>query len=65
MKASDLPATITVEHSARLMGISRGSAYQAARTGEIPTIRVGRRILVPTARLLAILGLGPEDRISA
>ncbi len=29
----------------------------AAHRGEIPVIRVGRRMLVPTARLLAMLGL--------
>ena len=41
--------TITVEEAARLLGISRTLAYQAARSGEIPTIKVGRRILVPRA----------------
>jgi excisionase family DNA binding protein len=43
--------TYTVEEVARLLGISRNSAYEAVRRGEIPTIRIGRRILVPRNRL--------------
>ena len=52
--------TLTVEEAAEVVGISRGAAYQAARTGEIPTLRIGRRILVPTARLLDLLGIGAD-----
>lgn len=54
--ASD-PLTLTVEDAGRLLGISRGAAYRAAACGQIPTIRVGRRLLVPTARLHQLLGL--------
>jgi excisionase family DNA binding protein len=49
--------TITVEDAADLLHISRASAYQGVNKGEIPSIRVGRRILVPTAALLEMLGL--------
>ena len=49
-------ATLTVEEAAGLLGISRGLAYEAARTGQLPTIRIGHRILVPRARLLELLG---------
>jgi excisionase family DNA binding protein len=49
--------TLTVEEAGRLLGISRGAAYRAAACGQIPTIRVGRRLLVPTARLHQLLGL--------
>jgi excisionase family DNA binding protein len=48
--------TYTVEEAARLCGVSRGVAYQAVAAGEIPSLKVGRRILVPRARLLALLG---------
>lgn len=47
--------TLTVPETAALLGLSRNSAYEAAERGEIPTIRIGRRILVPTARLLDLL----------
>jgi excisionase family DNA binding protein len=56
MSLDDLPATVSVEHAGRILGISRGSAYRAAARGELPTLRLGRRLLVPTARLLALLG---------
>jgi len=49
--------TITIDRTAPLLGISRASAYAAARSGEIPTIRIGRRLLVPTAALRKLLGL--------
>ena len=53
---------LTLNEVAALLRISRGSAYEAARRGEIPTIRIGRRLLVPTdafERLLA--GSGGSD----
>ena len=50
--------TYTVEEAAQLLGISRNSGYEAVRRGEIPTIRLGRRILVPVSRLEALLDDG-------
>ena len=52
--------TVTVEEAARLLGIGRQSAYQAARTGELPTIRLRHRLLVPRAQLDRMLGLNDE-----
>ena len=48
--------TLTVEEASVLLGVSRTSAYEAARAGQLPTIKLGRRLLVPRARLLALLG---------
>lgn len=48
-------ATISVEQAAALLGIGRAGGYKAASTGELPTIRLGRRLVVPVARLLAML----------
>lgn len=53
--------TVTVEQAAKLLGLSRGSAYALARNGGLPTIRLGRRLLVPTKaihRMLDAAGLG-------
>jgi excisionase family DNA binding protein len=47
--------TVTVEEAAQLLGISRTTAFQAVRSGEIPAIRVRRRILVPVAALNDLL----------
>jgi excisionase family DNA binding protein len=61
MTLKDLPPTITVEQAGEVLGISRRSAYRAATTGELPTIKLGRRLLVPTARLFDLLGLPTEQ----
>ncbi len=47
--------TLTVEEAAVILGISRASAYEATRHGEIPCIRIGRRILVPRVALDRLL----------
>ena len=43
--------TCTVKEAAKTLGISIPSAYEAARTGELPTIKFGKRILVPLVAL--------------
>jgi excisionase family DNA binding protein len=48
--------TLTVEEAATLLGISRAFAYEAVTRGEIPSIRIGRRILVPKAALERMVG---------
>lgn len=45
----------TVEEAAQLLGISRAFAYEAVQRGEIPSMRIGRRILVPKAALQRML----------
>ena len=47
--------TITVEEAAALLGIGRGLAYDKCRSGELPTIRIGRRLLVSRAALERML----------
>jgi excisionase family DNA binding protein len=57
------PATMTVEEAARVLGISRGTAYKAARAGQIPTLRLGNRLLVPRPALNRLLReFASEDR---
>lgn len=46
---------------ARLLGLGRNTAYQAAQSGEIPTIRIGRRRLVPAVALQRLLECGGES----
>ena len=50
-------ATITVEEAASLLGIGRSAAYEAARRGQLPTRRLGRRLCVPVPALLDWLGV--------
>lgn len=48
-------ATLTVEETAVVIGCSRTVAYQAVASGEIYSIKVGRRIYVPRAALERML----------
>ncbi len=49
----------TLNEVAALLRISRGSAYEAAKRKEIPTIRIGRRLLVPSDALERLLSGNP------
>ena len=49
------PRTYTVDEAAELLGISRNGAYEGVRSGQIPSIRIGKRILVPKAALERML----------
>ncbi len=49
--------TVTVEEAEAILGIGRSAAYEATRRGEIPSRRLGRRIVVPVPLLLDWLGL--------
>jgi excisionase family DNA binding protein len=39
--------TYSIEEVARKLGVGRNQAYEGARRGDFPTIRVGKRILAP------------------
>jgi len=51
----------SVAEAGELLGISRAFAYELVARGEIPSIRLGRRVLVPKAALLAFM----EDEATA
>ena len=46
----------TVPEAGRLLGLGRNAAYEAAKRGDIPTIRMGRLLLVPKAPLHKLVG---------
>ena len=52
--------TLTVEEAASTLGISRATAYEAVSRGEIPCIRIGRRILIPKVALDRLLTVSPS-----
>ena len=61
-RASDSPvdghdgrATMSVPEAAELLGISESATYEACARGEIPTIRIGRRVLVVRDALTSML----------
>lgn len=62
MNPADLPRTLTTAEAAELLGVSTSLLYDLARKGEAPVepLRLGRKILWPTAKLLDLLGLEAE-----
>lgn len=56
--------TLTVEEAAGVLGISKWLAYALVRRGELPSIRLGGRVVVPVARLQAMLAGEEESAIS-
>jgi hypothetical protein len=58
---TDLPALMDMDRARELLGMSRSAVYRAAAAGHLPTLHFGRRVYVPTARLLAMLGIDAEE----
>ena len=48
-------ATVSVPEAGALLGLSRNTSYQGAKRGDIPTLKIGGRLVVPVAQLLAML----------
>ena len=51
MKQADSPQVLTVTETAKLLRLARNSVYAAIRRGEIPSRKIGRRLLVPREAL--------------
>jgi excisionase family DNA binding protein len=47
--------TFTVEEAGRMLGVSRNTAYACARSGELPVVKLGTRLVVPKAALMRML----------
>ncbi len=55
--------TVTVTEAAEILGVSRTSAYELVRAGALPSVRLGRRIVVTRRALEELLGAPlPEQR---
>ena len=47
--------TLSIPEAAKVLGISRYSAYEAARRGDIPILKIGKLRRVPKAKLMRII----------
>jgi len=56
----DLPLTLRVEDLMPILGIGRNTAYELIRSGKIKSIRIGRKIRIPKAEVLAFLNYDPN-----
>ena len=50
-----MPDVLTIDEVAKLLRIGRNTAYEMARRNRIPTLALGRRIVVPKRALIALL----------
>lgn len=53
------PLAISVPEAGRLLGLSRSTTYEAVKRGDIPSVRIGGRVLVPLRRLEELID--PKD----
>ena len=51
--------TLSIPEAGRILGLGRAASYEAARRGEIPTIALGRRRIVPARAIEEMLQLEP------
>ncbi|MBA7596495.1 hypothetical protein ES703_03469 [subsurface metagenome] len=60
--------TLTIDETARLLGIGRQLVYDRVKAGEIPVLKIGRRLLVPRIALEKMLEepkpINPDDFIN-
>jgi excisionase family DNA binding protein len=61
MRADDERPTMSIPEAAKILGIGVNGAYEAAKRGEIPTIQIGKRILVLRQPLKRMLAGGPAS----
>jgi hypothetical protein len=54
---AEVPWVTVPEGGRMLAGLSRSASYSAAARGDLPALRIGSRLVVPTAKLRALLGL--------
>jgi excisionase family DNA binding protein len=46
---------MTVEEAGHVVGVGRSAAYAAVARGELPSLKIGRRIVVPRVALERLL----------
>ena len=62
---TDRPLTLTVTEAGLLLGVSRSTAYELVRSGDLESIRLRRRLVVPVAAIAQQLGIAVVDVWSA
>ena len=55
MNSDEERLTMDIAEAAKLLGISRNLAYELAKTGTLPVVRLGKRLLVPKKALQTML----------
>ena len=56
MSNQSVRRTYTVDEAAAILGISRTTAYECVKSGELPSLRLRRRIVIPVSALESLIG---------
>ena len=57
MTTTTRPLVLTVTEAGNLLGVGRSTAYELVRSGDLASLRLRRRIVVPVAHLAERLGV--------
>lgn len=57
--------TLTVHETARVMKVVPATVYAWVREGDIPSLKLGGRVRIPTAKLADMLGMTTEDLVAS
>jgi excisionase family DNA binding protein len=57
-------AVVTVAQAASVFGVDVRTVTRAIEKGELPAVRLGRRVLIPRLPLLATLGVSDDDALT-
>ena len=63
MSDTIVPPTITVHQAAHALQVQPSTVYSWVRADELPHLRLGGRIRIPTARLAELIGISPAELV--
>jgi excisionase family DNA binding protein len=61
MRTSRDRLVYTVEEAAGLLGVARSTMYELVRVGEVPSVRMGRRVFVTAPTIVELTGVTPPS----
>jgi len=62
MRFEDLPDVLTAQEAAEVLRVGRNTVYDCLRSGAIPSLRLGRPLLIPKSALRRLLEGEGEPR---
>lgn len=65
MSLESLPDVLTIMEAAAVLRIGRQTAYRMAKTKVLPTVSLGKRVLVPKSALIAMLHTAVSTGVGA
>ena len=64
MVTSTKRGTYSVDDAADRLGVSRSTVYEAIKRGDIPSIKIGKRIVVPITPLEQLIASGEQVNVT-